>query len=270
MPVTKIGIVGCAGRMGQMLVRVAAATEGCLVAAGSERAGSPAIGKDVGLVAGMDPLGILVTDDPKALFGHCHVVLEFSSPTATAVHAALAARAKTAHVIGTTGLGPAETAAVERAARETPVLWAPNMSQGVTLLLALVRRVAHALGPEWDIEVVEMHHRHKSDAPSGTALALGEAAAAGRGVALDAVARRARDGEVGARAVGEIGFAALRGGDVVGEHAVIFAGAGERIELLHKATSREIFARGAVRAALWLRGKKPGLYRMSDALGLKD
>ncbi len=268
MPVTKIGIVGCAGRMGQMLVRVATATEGCLVAAGSERPGSPSIGKDIGALAGIEPLGIAVTDDPKALFGPCHVVLEFSSPAATVRHAGLAAAAGTAHVIGTTGLDAAQSAAVEKAAKKIPIVWAPNMSQGITLLTELVRRVAGALGPAWDIEILEMHHRHKMDAPSGTALALGEAAAAGRKVDLPAVAKRTRDGQVGARAAGEIGFAVLRGGDVAGEHSVLFVGEGERIELSHKASNREIFARGAIRAALWAREQRPGLYRMKDVLGL--
>lgn len=270
MAITRIGIVGCAGRMGQILVRVAAETEGCLVVAGSERPGSPALGRDVGEVAGLAPLGIAVTADPKELFARSDAVLEFSSPLATAAHAALAAKAGTVHVIGTTGLGPAETAAVERAAKKTAVVWAPNMSQGMTLLLALVRQVARALDPQWDVEIVELHHRHKVDAPSGTALALGEAAAEARGVDLDQVARRVRDGHVGPRGAGEIGFAVLRGGDAVGEHTVIFAGQGERIELVHKATTREIFARGALRAALWAKGRPPGLYGMSDVLGLKE
>jgi 4-hydroxy-tetrahydrodipicolinate reductase len=270
MAVTRIGIVGCAGRMGQMLVRVAAATEGCLVAAGSERPGSPAIGQDIGALAGIEPLGIAVTDDPKALFGPCHAVLEFSSPAATVRHAALAAAAGTAHIIGTTGLDAAQTAAVEKAAKKIPIVWAPNMSQGITLLTELVRRVAGALGPAWDIEILEMHHRHKVDAPSGTALALGEAAAAGRKTNLPLVAKRARDGQVGARAPGEIGFATLRGGDAAGEHSVLFVGEGERIELSHRATNREIFARGAIRAALWAREQRPGLYRMKDVLGLTD
>jgi 4-hydroxy-tetrahydrodipicolinate reductase len=268
MAVTRIGIVGCAGRMGQMLVRVATATEGCLVAAGSERPGSPSIGKDIGALAGIEPLGIEVTDDPKALFGPCHVVLEFSSPAATVRHAALAAAAGTAHVIGTTGLDAAQSAAVEKAAKKIAIVWAPNMSQGVTLLTELVRRVAGSLGPNWDIEILEMHHRHKVDAPSGTALALGEAAASGRKTDLPSVAKRVRDGQVGARATGEIGFAVLRGGDVAGEHSVLFVGEGERIELSHKASNREIFARGAVRAALWARRQRPGLYRMKDVLGL--
>jgi len=264
----KIGIIGCAGRMGQMLVRVAAGTEGCLIAAGSGRPSSPAIGRDLGHLAGIEALGIVVTAEPKDLFGACDVVLEFSSPAATAAHAALAATGRAAHVIGTTGLGPTELAAVERAAKAVPVVLAPNMSAGVTLVTSLVRQVARALGTDWDIEILEMHHRHKADAPSGTALALGRAAAEGRGVALDAVARRTRDGQVGARPPGEIGFAALRGGDVVGEHSVIFAGLGERIEIVHRAGNREIFARGAVRAALWAAGRAPGLYDMNDVLDL--
>ncbi len=264
----KIGVIGCAGRMGQMLVRAVAAADGCVVSGGTERSGAAAIGQDVGLVAGLDPLGVSVTDDPAALFAASDAVLEFTGPAATVAHAAIAARTGTAHVVGTTGLGAAEAAALKRAAQDTAIVWAPNMSLGVNLLMLLVERVARVLDPDWDIEIVEMHHRMKVDAPSGTALALGQAAAAGRGVDLDSVAKRARDGITGARHRGEIGFATLRGGDVVGEHAVVFATEGERIELSHKATSREIFARGAVHAARWVVGRPPGLYSMADVLGL--
>lgn len=264
----KIGVIGCAGRMGQMLMRAVTAAEGCVVAGGTERPGAAVVGQDVGLVAGLDPLGVCVTDDPAVLFAASDAVLEFTGPAATVAHAALAARTRTVHVIGTTGLEAADVAALERAARETAIVWAPNMSLGVNLLMLLVERVARALDPDWDIEIVEMHHRMKVDAPSGTALALGQAAAAGRGVDLEAAAQRVRDGITGARHRGEIGFATLRGGDVVGEHTVLFATEGERIELTHKATSREIFARGAVRAARWAHDRPPGLYSMADVLGL--
>lgn len=266
----RIGVIGCAGRMGRMLVRTVAETEGCLVAGGSERPGSTAVGQDVGIVAGLEPLGVLVTDDPRRLIGVADAVLEFPSPAATVAHADLAAKARTVHVIGTTGLDATQAAAIERAARLTPIVWAPNMSLGVNLLMLLVERTARTLDPGWDVEILEMHHRHKVDAPSGTALGLGRAVASGRGVSLDELARRVRDGQVGVRPRGEIGFAALRGGDVVGDHSVIFASEGERIELIHRATSREIYARGAVQAARWAKGRPAGLYRMKDVLGFSD
>lgn len=266
--VVRIGVIGCAGRMGQMLVRTVAASEGCLVAGGSERPGAAAIGIDVGVVAGLDPLGLAVTDDARQLFAVADAMLEFTSPAATVAHAEMAAKSKTVHIIGTTGLDTTQAAAIETAAHRTPIVWAPNMSLGINLLLLMVEQVAGALGPDWDAEILEMHHRHKADAPSGTALALGRAVAGGRRVAFEDAARRTRDGQTGARPRGEIGFAALRGGDVVGEHSVIFAADGERIELSHRATSREIYARGAVRAALWAQGRKPGLYRMRDVLGI--
>jgi 4-hydroxy-tetrahydrodipicolinate reductase len=265
----RVGIVGCAGRMGQMLVRTVAATDRCLVVGGSERSGASVVGKDLGLVAGIDALGVSVTDDAQDLFAHADAVLEFTSPVATVQHAEIAAKKKKIHVIGTTGFEPPQLAALNRAARHTAIVLAPNMSVGVNLLLRMVEQIAHALDADWDIEVLEMHHRGKVDAPSGTALALGRAAAAGRAVDLDHVARRVRDGITGARKRGDIGFAVLRGGDVVSDHRVIFASDGERVELSHVATSREIYARGALRAALWAQGKPPGLYSMADVLGLK-
>lgn len=268
MTAYRIGVVGAAGRMGRMLIATIAATPGCTVAGGAERPGNPAIGQDVGTLAGLAPLGVTVLDNSETLFTAADAVLDFTAPAASVAHAGLAARHRKVHVIGTTGLEPHEIAEIERAARETAIVFAPNMSLGVNLLLAVVEQVARALDPDWDIEIVEMHHRHKVDAPSGTALALGRAAAAGRGVSLDEVARRARDGQVGARPRGEIGFATLRGGDVVGDHSVIFATEGERVEISHKAASRAIFARGAVKAALWARGRAPGLYGMKDVLGL--
>lgn len=268
MAAYRIGVVGCAGRMGRTLVRTIATTDGCAVGGGSERPGNPAVGRDLGTLAGLEPLGLPVGDDPDDLFAAVDAVLDFTAPAASTAHAALAAKHGKVHVIGTTGLEVDQAAALEHAARQTAIVFAPNMSLGVNLLFALVERVARSLDSKWDIEIVEMHHRHKVDAPSGTALALGRAAAAGRGVTLDEVAVRARDGIVGARAPGAIGFATLRGGDVVGDHSVIFATEGERVELTHKAASRDIFARGAVTAALWARGKPPGLYGMKDVLGL--
>lgn len=266
----RIGIVGAAGRMGRMLVKTVHETEGCVVAGATERPGAAEIGCDAGELAGVGPLGVTLADDAAAMFGAVDVVIDFTSPAATAAHAALAATAGCALVAGTTGLEEEHRAALATAAQTVPIVWAPNMAAGVNLLFALTERVARALDADFDIEIVEMHHRHKVDAPSGTALALGEAAAAGRDVALGDVRESGRDGITGARARGAIGFASLRGGDVVGDHTVVFAGAGERIELTHKAASREIFASGAVRAARWTAGKAPGLYGMKDVLGLSD
>ena len=265
-----IGVVGSAGRMGCTLVRRITATDGCELVAASEQAGHAALGRDAGEVSGVGTLGVTIADDPAALFQAADVVIEFSSPAATVAHAALAAAAGTAHVIGTTGLDDDQAGLIGAAAGKAPIVWAPNMSVGVNLLLALTRQVAGILGEDYDIEIVEMHHRHKVDAPSGTALGLGKAAAAGRGVDLDAVAARGRDGITGARKAGDIGFAVLRGGDVVGDHTVVFAADGERLELGHKASSRDVFANGAVRAALWTRDQAPGLYGMRDVLGLED
>jgi 4-hydroxy-tetrahydrodipicolinate reductase len=264
----RIGVVGAAGRMGGAVVRQVAGTGGCAVVAASEIAGSAAIGRDAGELAGIGPLGVAVTDDASALFGNVDAVIEFSAPGPTVAHAGDAAAAGCIHVVGTTGLDKDQEAALREAGRKAPIVYAPNMSLAVNILFALTRQVAKMLDDDFDIEIVEMHHRHKVDAPSGTALALGRAAAAGRGVSLDDAGVLSREGQAGARARGAIGFAALRGGDVAGEHSVIFAADGERIELTHKATSRRIFARGAVRAALWARDRDPGLYTMFDVLDL--
>jgi 4-hydroxy-tetrahydrodipicolinate reductase len=254
--------------MGRELVRVIAATEGCAVLGGTEPAGSPHLGADLGTLAGIGEIGVAVTDDPLPLFAAAHGAFDFTRPAATVEHAALAAQARIALIVGTTGLGVAEEAKLAAAARHAPIVRAGNMSLGVNLLAALVRQVAAALDPDFDIEIVEMHHRHKVDAPSGTALMLGRAAALGRGVDLDQAAQWARHGETGARPRGAIGFASLRGGAVVGDHSAIFAGDGERVVLSHLASDRGIFARGAVKAALWARGRDPGLYGMFDVLGL--
>lgn len=267
----KIGITGAAGRMGAMLLRqVQAQGAACRLIGATEREGAAAIGKDAGDLAGIGPLGVLITSDPVELFAKADAVIDFTAPAATMAHAALAAQGKCIHVIGTTGLEAAHDAAIKMAARHTAIVRAANFSVGVNLLLALTKRAANLLDEDFDIEIVEMHHRHKVDAPSGTALALGEAAASGRSVALNDAAVRVRDGITGARKAGTIGFATLRGGDVVGDHTVIFAAEGERLELGHKASSRQIFARGALRAALWARGKPPGLYSMQDVLGFGE
>lgn len=267
MELCRIGIVGCTGRMGRMLLAETLSTTGATLAGGVDRLKAGEI-LDLGELAGGKPLGILAGGDAGALFAAVDVVIDFTVPAASAAHAEMAAAAGKGLVIGTTGLDAAQTRAIESAATKTAILWAPNMSLGVNLLLGLVEQVARSLGTDWDIEIVEMHHRHKIDAPSGTALGLGRAAAKGRGVELDEVAVRSRDGHTGARSEGTIGFATLRGGDVVGDHTVIFAGEAERIELTHKATDRRIFSRGALRAALWLKGRPPGLYGIKDVLGL--
>ncbi len=264
----RIGIVGCGGRMGRMNLATIAAAEGCVIGGGTDRPDSPIIGSDLGLLAGGEALGLTVGDDPVELFAAVDSVIDFTTPAACRRHAELAAQAEIVYVVGTTGLAEADQAAIDQAAIQTVVIQAANMSLGVNLLQAVTEQVARALDADYDIEIVEMHHRHKVDAPSGTALMLGEAAAEGRGVALNDVACRARDGQVGARPRGEIGFATLRGGDVAGEHSVIFAAEGERLVLTHKASSREVFAQGAVKAALWGRGKPSGLYSMRDVLGI--
>ena len=268
MAKTKIGVVGCGGRMGRMLVAEIAATEGCTIAGGSEAPGSAWINLDIGELAGLGRIGISVGETVDKLMRDSDVVLEFTSPTATAEHVALAAKLGKPMVIGTTGLSPEQGDIVREAAGSVPIVWAPNMSLGVNVLLSVVEEVARRLGPDWDIEILEMHHRGKVDAPSGTALALGQAAAAGREVVLEEVEQRARDGITGPRRSGDIGFAALRGGDVTGDHHVIFAGAGERLELIHRATTRAIYAKGAVRAARWVVGRPAGLYGLREVLGL--
>lgn len=261
-------VVGAAGRMGRTLVRIIAETPGVRLAGALERDASPALGADAGTLAGLSPLGVAVEDDPVPVFARADGVLDFTSPSATATFAAYAAQARLVHVIGTTGCGPEVEAAIAAAARHTAIVKSGNMSLGVNLLAALVRKAAQALGADYDIEIAEMHHRAKVDAPSGTALMLGQAAADGRGVDLADAAIRGRDGLTGPRPAGAIGFAALRGGTVIGDHDVVFAGPGERLVLGHRADDRALFARGAVRAALWAWHRKPGLYAMADVLGL--
>ncbi|MEH3145762.1 MAG: 4-hydroxy-tetrahydrodipicolinate reductase [Methylobacterium frigidaeris] len=264
----RLVVVGASGRMGRMLIQAVAAAEGCTLAGAIEREGAPAIGGDAGVLAGLPPLGVPVTDDPLPVFAQADGVLDFTAPAATVFYAELAAQARIVHVVGTTGLSPEDLAKLDAAARHARIVRSGNMSLGVNLLAGLVRKVAATLGEEFDIEILEMHHRHKVDAPSGTALLLGEAAAEGRAVALAERKVAVRDGQTGPREPGTIGFATLRGGSVVGEHTVIFAGAGERLELTHRATDRGLFARGAVRAALWAQPREPGLYGMDDVLGL--
>lgn len=261
-------ITGASGRMGQMLIETVNAHPGLRLSGVTERAGHGWIGHDLGAAMGGQPSGVPVTDDPIAVIKGAQAIIDFTTPEATLVHAELAAQTGAAHVIGTTGLSEADIAQINQAARQVPIVRAGNMSLGVNLLVTLTRQVAAALDADFDIEVVEAHHRNKVDAPSGTALMLGEAAARGRGVALKDVSDSGRDGITGARKRGDIGFSAIRGGDIVGEHDVIFAAEGERITLRHMATDRALFARGAVKAVLWAIGKEPGAYDMLDVLGL--
>ncbi len=264
----KIAIMGAAGRMGRELTRAAHDAKGCAVAGGIETAGSEFLGQDVGALAGVGAAGVAVSDDPVQLIAQCDAILDFTAPRASVAFAGLAAQARIVHVVGTTGFSDEDERKIAAAARHATIIKAGNMSLGVNLLVELTRKVAAALDEDFDIEVVEMHHRHKVDAPSGTALMLGAAAAEGRGIDLEEHSVRSRDGHTGARKRGDIGFATLRGGSVVGEHTVIFAADGERVEITHRAADRAIFARGAVKAALWGRGKPPGIYAMKDVLGL--
>ena len=264
----RLVVVGASGRMGRALIRAVTETDGAILAGAVERPGSPELGRDAGEIAGIDKLGVTLTDDALATFAHADGVLDFTSPVATVHFAELAAQARIVHVIGTTGCSAADDARFAAAARHAVLVKSGNMSLGVNLLAQLVREAARALGPEYDVEIVEMHHRMKVDAPSGTALMLGQAAAEGRRIPLSEHSVRSRDGNMGPRGLGDIGFATLRGGTVVGEHSVILAGPHERIELTHRAEDRSIFARGAVKAALWGMGRRPGLYSMADVLGL--
>jgi 4-hydroxy-tetrahydrodipicolinate reductase len=266
----RLVVVGAAGRMGRMLVRAIEDEPGCRLAGAIERPGSLALGEDAGLLAGVGRLSVPITDNIVAALTNADGVLDFTTPEATRGVADVVSRAGLVHVVGTTGLSDADLQHLRAAAGRARIVQSGNMSLGVNLLAGLVRKVAQTLGPDFDIEILEMHHRMKVDAPSGTALLLGEAAAEGRAVALAERSVRVRDGHTGPRPEGDIGFAALRGGTVVGEHSVIFAGAGERLELSHRAEDRAIFARGAVKAALWAREQPPGFYNMADVLGLSE
>jgi len=263
-------VAGASGRMGRTLVQAIAATDGVTLAGAVEAAGAPAIGRDAGELAGLARNGIPVVAEVAPLLASADGLIDFTVPAATAAFAKLIAGKTLVHVIGTTGLSREDEAVIAAEARSATVVKSGNMSLGVNLLAALVRRVAKALDAEFDIEILEMHHNRKIDAPSGTALMLGQAAAEGRGLDLAQHSVQTRSGHTGARRGGDIGFAALRGGTVVGDHSVIFAGPAERIELTHKAEDRMIFARGALKAALWARGRPPGLYSLADVLGLKD
>lgn len=270
----RIAVVGASGRMGKALISAVLETEGAVLAGAIERAGADALGQDAGSLVGQNPLGVALSDEPLSVFAACDAVLDFTVPAATLHYAELAAQARIVHVIGTTGMGADDEAVLDLAAHHAAIIKSGNMSLGVNLLAVLVEQAAAALATDFDIEVVEMHHKAKVDAPSGTALLLGEAAAEARNLNLDDVGVFTRHGITGARPEGSIGFAAIRGGSIVGDHSVLFAGPSERITLSHHAEDRSLFARGAVRAALWGHGggtpRKPGRYSMRDVLGLNQ
>jgi 4-hydroxy-tetrahydrodipicolinate reductase len=264
----RIGIAGVGGRMGRLLIQVVAAREDAALAGGTVRPGGQ-VGADLGLLAGIGARGVTATDEPEAMFRAADAVIDFTSPAALATHLDLAARHGRALVIGTSGLSREQERAIAATANRVPIVYAANFSAGVALLLALVRRAAETLGPDYDIEIVEMHHRQKIDAPSGTAIAMGRAAAAARGITLEDNMESGRHGHTGRRRDGAIGFASLRGGQVVGEHTAIFAAATEHLTIGHRSFDRRVYAEGAVRAALWLADRPPGLYGMEDVLGLR-
>jgi 4-hydroxy-tetrahydrodipicolinate reductase len=266
----RVVIAGAGGRMGRTLIHAVAAGKGLKLVGAVEAEGSAVIGRDAGELAGLGPNGIKITSDVASALKNADGLIEFTIPAVTLAFAELTAAAGLVHVIGTTGHSAEEEAIIAEAASRAKIVKSGNMSLGVNLLAALVKRVAKTLDDAYDIEIVEMHHNKKIDAPSGTALLLGRAAAAGRGIDLAQHSVRGRDGITGARCAGDIGFASLRGGTVVGDHSVIFAGPAERVELTHRAEDRMIFARGALHAALWARDQKPGLYAMADVLGLGD
>lgn len=266
----RLVVVGAAGRMGRLLVKTICDTDGCRLVGAIEGPGSIALGQDAGLLAGAGTVNVPISDDPVQAFAKADGVLDFTTPAATVSFAEIAAQNRLVHVVGTTGLAAEHVAALQDASKRARVVQSGNMSLGVNLLAGLVRKVAATLGESFDIEVLEMHHRMKVDAPSGTALLLAEAAAEGRGIALEERRIAPRDGHTGPRPPGDIGFAVLRGGSVVGDHTVLFAGAGERLELTHRAEDRSIFAHGAVRAALWAFSRDPGYYTMADVLGLSE
>lgn len=265
-----VGVVVCgaAGRMGRMLIGLITETPGLRLAGAIEASGNPAIGQDAGTVGGVPALGVIIGSDLAAVCRREHVVIDFTTPAATLVHADVAVAAGAGLVIGTTGLDADDDERLRRLVAKTRTVMAANYSVGVTVLLELVGLATKLLGDDFDAEIVELHHHHKKDAPSGTALALGRAVAAARGVDVAAARVLAREGIVGARQPGEIGIMGLRAGDAVGDHTVLFGGTGERIELIHRAQSRACLAHGALRAAAWVATKPPGLYAMRDVLGL--
>lgn len=265
----RLVVPGAAGRMGRMILKVIAETPAAKLVAAVERPGAAELGQDAGVVAGLPPFGVPISAELDEALGEADVVIDFTAPAATAWTVSRAAEREVGVVVGTTGLGEAEKRAVRQAAERIPIVLSANMSLGVNVLFGLIEQAARALGPDYDVEIVELHHRLKKDAPSGTALAMATRLADALGRKLPEVMRAGREGNVGARTRDEVGVLAVRGGDVVGEHTAYFLGMGERLEITHRASSRETFARGAVRAAQWLRDRDPGLYDMQDVLGLR-
>jgi len=263
-------VAGAGGRMGRTLTRVISETPGAVLVGALEAPGSELLGKDAGVLAGLPANGVPLSADLWSMSANADGILDFTVPAASIANVAIAAERGLVHVIGTTGMSPSDDAVVRSVTDRAIVVKSGNMSLGVNLLAALVKRVAQSLDQSFDIEILELHHKSKIDAPSGTALMLGEAAAAGRQIALAQHSARGRDGLTGARRAGDIGFASLRGGTAAGDHSVIFAGPSERITLSHHAEDRALFAQGALKAALWAHGKKPGMYSMTDVLGLSD
>jgi 4-hydroxy-tetrahydrodipicolinate reductase len=263
-------VAGAGGRMGRALTRVVSETPGAVLVGALEAPGSQLLGKDSGILAGLPANDVKLSADLWVMSEQADGIIDFTVPAATIANVAIAAERNLVHIIGTTGLSGSDDAVIKSVTNRAVVVKSGNMSLGVNLLAALVKRVAQSLDDSFDIEIVEMHHRAKVDAPSGTALMLGEAAAAGRNITLEEHSARGRDGLTGPRKTGDIGFASLRGGTATGDHSVIFAGAMERIELTHRAEDRTMFAQGAIKAALWAREQKPGLYSMADVLGLRD
>jgi 4-hydroxy-tetrahydrodipicolinate reductase len=263
-------VAGAGGRMGRALTRVISETRGAVLAGALEAPTSELLGKDAGVLAGLPANGVQLSADLWSMSANADGILDFTVPAATIANVAIAAQRGLVHVIGTTGLSASDDAVIKSVTSRAIVVKSGNMSLGVNLLAALVKRVAQSLDTSFDIEILEMHHRGKIDAPSGTALMLGEAAAAGRGITLEGHSARGRDGHTGARHTGDIGFASLRGGTAAGDHSVFFSGPSERLVLSHHAEDRAIFAHGALKAALWAHGKKPGLYTMADVLGLTN
>lgn len=263
----EIAVLGAAGRMGRMLVTAVSQVSGLCLVAATEQEGSPFLGRDAGEIAGIGSVGVAIHPQNHEVFAPGRIAIDFTLPQATRDHLKLALLHRTGLVIGTTGLNDDDVKHLNQAAQQVPIVFAPNFSIGVNLMLKVAAQVAAILGETCDIEIIEAHHRHKVDAPSGTALGIGRAVAEAMGKQLKDVAVYAREGHTGVRVPGSIGFATVRGGDIVGDHTVLFAGEGERFEMTHKASSRMNFARGAVQAALWLNGKPPGLYSMADVLG---
>lgn len=263
-------VAGAGGRMGRTLTRVISETPGAVLVGALEAPGSELLGKDAGVLAGLPANDVKLSADLWSMSAAADGILDFTVPAATIANVAIAAERGLVHVIGTTGLSQSDDAVIRSVTNRAIVVRSGNMSLGVNLLAALVKRVAQSLDQSFDIEILELHHKSKIDAPSGTALMLGEAAAAGRKIALEQHSARGRDGLTGARRPGDIGFASLRGGTAAGDHSVIFAGPSERITLSHHAEDRALFAQGALKAALWAHGKKPGMYSMTDVLGLSD